>query len=165
MALRAGQRRMRPGKGIIRIQQVIECDRRPVGCAVARVARGGESCRGMIGVRRPRPIRLMATVAGGGKSRVVAVGVALRAWDRRVGAGQREHRCVIERGCRPVRGCVAQRAIRGEAGGNVIRIRRSSEVRLVAAIASRRCRHIGVFYVTLNAGHSRMGACQGVVGV
>lgn len=36
---------MRPGQGIIRIQQVIERDRRPVACAVARVARGWESCR------------------------------------------------------------------------------------------------------------------------
>lgn len=119
----------------------------------------------MIRVRRPRPIRLVAAVAGGGKSRVVAVRVALRTRNRRVGAGQREYRCVIERGCRPVRGCVAQRAIRREPAGDVIGIRGSGIVRLMATVAISRRSLVDVVCVALNTGQSRVGAGQGVVGV
>ena len=42
-------------------------------------------------------------------------------------------------------------------------VRRSGEVRLMAAIAGRRCSRIVVVHVTLNAGQSCMGSRQGVV--
>ena len=42
-------------------------------------------------------------------------------------------------------------------------ILRSGEIRLVAAIAGRRCSRVVVVHVTLDAGQSCMSSCQGVV--
>ena len=92
VALRAGQRRMHARQRIIRVLRVVEVDVCPIRCGVARVARGWEASRSVVGIRRAVPIRLMATEARCGQSRVVVISVALRAGDRGVRARQWENR-------------------------------------------------------------------------
>ena len=92
--------------------------------------------------------------------------MALHALQGGVCSCQRERRCAVVKGrCCPVRGRVTDRTIRGEAGGNVIRIRGSSEICLVAAIASRRQVTVVVVGVALNASQRRVRARQSKVGI
>ena len=67
---------------------------------------------------------------------------------------------MIKGGVEPCGGRVAHCAIRREAGGYVVRIRGSSEIRLMAAIAGRRCAGKDIIDVTQNAGNSCMRARQ-----
>ena len=100
---------------------------------MACITSGGESRRGVSGVCGSIPVCLVTSVAGGGKSGVVVVGMAGGAGNCGVRAGERE--CgvvVIELGRAPGARCMADGAVGGEAGGDVVGIRSSCEVRLVA---------------------------------
>ena len=104
--------------------------------------------------RRTLPICRVAAVAISGQcAAVIAVHMAQRAGDRGVRARQRKSgRAVIERGSRPVRCRMANGAIRGEAGGDVIRDRsakgrRAVPIRRVAAIAGGRAERVVVAHV------------------
>ncbi len=166
MALRALQGGMRAGQGVIRVQRVIEGgDRRPCGVAVAGVACGRESRGRVAGVGGSVEVRLVATDAGGGNRRVVVVGVALRAGQRSVRTGQREHRRVVERGRIERGGVVAERAVRWEAAGNVVRVSSALEILLVAAVAGRRQGGVVVVGVARRAGHGGMRPRQRERGV
>ena len=75
----------------------------------------------------------MTSVAGGGKSGVVVVSVAGGAGDGGVRASERECGVVVVEGGRaPGARCMADGAVGGKAGGDVVGIRSSCEVRLVA---------------------------------
>ena len=100
---------------------------------MARIASGRESRSSVSGVCGSIPVCLVTSVAGGGESRVVVVGVAGGAGDGGVRAGEGECRVVvIERGRAPGARRMADGAVGGEAGGDVVGIRSSREVRLVA---------------------------------
>ena len=100
---------------------------------MAGITSGGESRSGVSGVCGSIPVCLVASVAGGGKSGVVIVGVAGGARDRSVRAGERECGVVVVEGGRaPGARCMADGAVGGKAGGDVVGIRSSCEVRLVA---------------------------------
>lgn len=87
----------------------------------------------MTGVIRSRPVSLVASVAGCRQRGVVVVGMAGSALQSRVCSGKRKRSVVVvERGRTPCTRCVANGAVGREAGGHVIRIRRSCEVSLVA---------------------------------
>jgi hypothetical protein len=118
---------------------VIERGASPCRGCVACIASCGEPCRGMGRIRRSVPICLVAAVAGSWQRCVVVIGVARRTgngcmrtcqWERRV--------VVIEGGWAPAARGVANGAIRREPRSNVIGVRSSSEIRLMAGIACRR---------------------------
>ena len=96
VALDTGQRRVRACQRVVRIGGVIECDRRPVACAVAGVAGSRERGGCVIGIAGGVPIGLVAAKTAGWQRSVVAVRVALRAGQSRVRAGERKHRCMIK---------------------------------------------------------------------
>ena len=100
-----------------RERSVVVVERSPCprcGC-VARLASGREASCCMIRICRPIPVLLVASVTGGGKRRVVVIGVALRTLNRCVGSAQRERRVVaVERGRTPATRRMAYRAIGGE---------------------------------------------------
>jgi len=128
--MRAGERERR---GV-----VIEARSSPVSRGVAGRAGGGET---RCDVRRrvgTGVIGLVARVAIGRNRCVIVICVALYARQRGMGAGEREDSCVIEGRCRPRRRGVAQSAISGKAGSNVLWIVGSSEISLMAAIAGGR---------------------------
>ena len=87
--------------------------------------------------------------------------MALRTRHRRVEASQRERGCVVvEARWHPSSRRVAERAISGEAGSNVVRARRPRKVCLVAGVAIGRRRGIAVVSVALRARHRCMLARQ-----
>lgn len=96
---------------------VIESSSGPRRCRMARFARGRESSRCMIRVRRSIPICLVAPIAGRRQRRVVVIRMALRALQRCVRA--RKWECgvvVVEGGRNPGRCRVAYGAIRRKPG-------------------------------------------------
>lgn len=106
VALDATQRRVRARQSIVGIHRVIESDRgRPVDRVMARVASRREARGRVIGIRGSRPVCLMAAEASRRQACVIVIRMALRASQRGVCAGQREHRRMIERGWIPCR-CV-----------------------------------------------------------
>jgi hypothetical protein len=69
------------------------------GCGgMAGLAGGGESCRGMVRVRGPVVVRLVAGVAVRGQGGVVVVHVTTGAGHRGVRAGQGKRRVVVVKG-------------------------------------------------------------------
>ena len=120
---------------------VVVIERRSSPCrgGVACIASGRESSRCMGRIGRSVPIRLVAAVAGGWQRCVVVIGVARRTGNGCVCACQWERRvAVIEGGWAQAARGVANGAIRREPRSNVIGVRSSSEIRLMAGIACRR---------------------------
>jgi len=72
---------------------------------------------------------------------------------------------VIESRRRPTARGVAKRAIGGEPGRNVIRVRRPGEIRLVAGIAGSRRVRVIVVCMALGAGQRGMSSGQRIVGI
>ena len=137
VALRALQRDVRSGERKAR-GAVIECCARPRDGAVARVAGRREASLHVIRVGRGLKILHVAGRAGGGGQVVVAVHMALRAWQRGVSSGQREpSRCVIEGGSGPRDGGVAALADLREPDLGVVRVSGSLVVLQVAGDACR----------------------------
>jgi hypothetical protein len=64
VALRASQGRMHSRQRIVCIKRVIKCDRVPVGCVVAGIARRGKRRRHVVRVAGPCKVCLVAAVAG-----------------------------------------------------------------------------------------------------
>ena len=83
---------------------MIEGSRSPACGGVAEGAIGGETGCDVVGIGGPGEVRLMARVTGGWRRRVVVVGVALRAGDGCMRAGERVIRVesVVELGIEPV---------------------------------------------------------------
>ena len=123
---------------------------------MAGSAGSGEADLYVVGVVGSGIVRLMAGVTIRGHGCVVVVGVALRAGQRCMRARQREDRCVIECGRRPVGRGVAQGAIGGEARRDVGRIGCAGKVGLMATIAIGWKRQVVVIGVALRAGDSRV---------
>lgn len=151
-----------------RERRVVVIERRasPCRCGVACIASGRESCRGMGGIRRSVPIRLVAAIAGGWQRCVVVIGVARRAGNGCVCARQRECRVVvIKGGWAPAARGVADGAIRREPRSNVIGVRGSSKIRLMAGVACRRRRCVVIVRMALRAGQRRMHPRKWIVSV
>ena len=84
---------------------------------MAEGAVGGEASSDVRWIIRAGVVGLVAPVAGCGQGRVVVVGVALRAGQGGVGAGERKRSVVvIEGGAGPRCGVVAEGAVGGEGG-------------------------------------------------
>jgi hypothetical protein len=135
----AGRRNVRSGQGETG-SAVVKDSAEPIGCRVARRASGWirqghvvRSARIHSGVCRVLIICGVATVASGWqRAAVVAVHMAQSASNCGVRARQRERSgAVVERRCRPVRSRMADRAICGEPGRNVIRNRPAERRRAV----------------------------------
>jgi len=137
VALGALQRGVRTGQRKARAGVVERCSR-PTGGGVALRAIGGEAARHVVGIRGACEVGLMAAIArrvGAGQA-VVAIDVALLALQRGVRASQGEAGGrVIERRARPGSVVVALQAVGGEPCLNVIGIRRTVVVRLMASDA------------------------------
>jgi len=146
----------------LRVLRVIEGCAGPCGGGVAVLARGREELRlrRVTGVGCVVVVRLMASDASCGQSRVVAVDVAVGADPRRhsVRAGQREGRIVmVERGIGPD-GCVMTDFARsGEARGGVRRVRRARVVLLMARVAKSAVQGIVVVDVAIGTEPRRHG--------
>jgi len=138
---------------------VIESRRLPGGRVVAHSTRLWESGLHVVRVRRTREIRQMAGRARGAQTGEDAVHMACGAGNRDVRAGQWEICGVmVERSSRPGRCGVACRAVRREAGLDVIGIGGTVEIRQVAADAGlRRARESPVDVAGL-AAHAHMRA-------
>src|SRR5215467_11007113 len=116
VALRALQRRMRPGERESG-RGVIEGRVAPGGGGVALLARVWEVRLHVVWIRRSLEVLQVATDAAGVRTRqvVVAIHVALRALQRRMRPGEREASGrVIERGVAPRSGGVTLLTGRGE---------------------------------------------------
>ena len=101
----------------------------------------------------------VARDAGCRQSGELAVGVARGASQRSVGANQRKLGVVVvEDRIEPIRGGVADGAIGGEPGGNVVRIVCGVKCGQVTTGALRRGIHVVVVHVALRAGRVDMGA-------
>ena len=143
---------------------MIEVDIRPVGRGVACIARSGETRGCVIWIGRAVPIRLVTSETGCRQSRVVVVGVALRARDRRVSPREWKYRRVIEARRAPAAGGVTEGAVGWESGCGVIRIRRASEIGLMAGVAGRGCVCVVVVGMALGTRKGRVHARKRVVG-
>jgi hypothetical protein len=100
------------------------------------------------------------------QSRVVIVGVTRCTCHRDVRSGQwKGSVVVVERRGAPAAGGVANGAIRWKSRGNVIRIRRAVEIRLMARVTCRGCRRVVAIRVALHAGKCRVHPGQRVVGI
>jgi hypothetical protein len=147
---------------------VIEGGAAPVGGVMALLAGLREVRLHVIGIGRALEVCEVATDTSRIRAGqvVVAVHVALRAGDRRVGSGQGEAGGrVIKSRAAPVRGVVALLAGLREIRRHVIRIGRSLEIFQVAADTSRRRQVVVVVHVTLRALHRSVGASQREPGV
>jgi len=141
---------------------VVKRGRLPRSSAVANIALLREVSRHVIGVRCVLVVLQVATHAGRAGQVVVAVLVAVRALELQVPAGQRKAALgVIERGRLPGRRAVANGAVGGKSGGDVIRIRRSL-IGLHVARGACRTRQIEVSVsVAIGALQFGVGAAQG----
>ena len=140
---------------------VIKCRSGPVSSRVTSGTRGREASSNVIGIGCPGKIRFVASIAVGGHSRVVVIGMTCCAGDSRVRAGQRERRVVVVEGRRRPRRCVmAGRAGGGETGCHVIGVVSPGKVRLMARIAIGWNRRVVVIRMTLRARDGDMCAGQ-----
>ena len=96
MALYAGQRCMHSSQWIVGVGRVIEGDSGPVAGVMTGVAGGREGCCDMAGIGCSCEIRLVTSIAVGGKRCVVVIGMALRTRHSSMRAGQRKDRRMIE---------------------------------------------------------------------
>lgn len=159
VALRAGQSGMCAGQRKHRC--VIECGRSPVSGRVAQSAICREAGRHVSGVRGPGKIRLVAAVAGRWQRCIVVIGMATRARNSRMCAGQRESRVVMVKGRRrPGRSVMAGRAGCGEADLSVIGICCAVVIRRVAGVAIRRHGCVVIVGMALSAWNSKMSPRQ-----
>lgn len=108
-----------------------------VGVLVAVFARGGESCRSVIGIGRILVIRSVTSVTVPRCSMVHTVLVAGFTWNLRMPSGQNEELVVVERGLVPIgiSGFVAGIAVGGEARLRMVRVPGGIVVGFVAAVA------------------------------
>ena len=129
------------------------------GC-VARLAGCRKSSCRVVGIIGALIIRLMAAIAGGRKTRIVIVYVAVRAGNGNVGAGKRKRRVVmIKRALAPSHGVVADFAGCGKTQLNVIhRRQRIAVVRLMASHAGCAGQVVVVIDVAGSAGHADVRA-------
>jgi hypothetical protein len=163
VAQSAGDRRVRAGERERRVV-VIKDRPGPVCRRMAGVARCRESRSSVGGIRGSIPICLVAAIAGGRQRCVVIVRVAGRACNGCMESRQRERRgVVVKRGWAPGGRCVANRAIRRESRSNVIRIRGSSEVRLMTCIAGGWCVCVAVIDVALRTSQCRVETGKWIV--
>ena len=148
------------GSAVIRGEPCVIKDRaQPRSRVVARLARGREARRLMVGVGRAVVVRLMAAVASRRQSRVVVVHVALRTWDRDVEARQWEGgQIVVERRLQPGRRVVAHLTGVGESDRSMRRIVGAVVVRHVAGRACWVAQVIVPIHVTLRARSCQMHA-------
>jgi hypothetical protein len=118
----------------------------------------GRPARGhVVGIRRPREIRLVARIAVSRRTGEDVVYMTQIARDRRMRTGEWERRVVvIERRSGPICRRVAGAACCWESRSRVARIRRSIPVGLMAAIAGGRQRCVVVVRVAGRACDSRM---------
>ena len=116
---------------------VIEGRSGPGGCRMAGIARGRESRGGVIRICGSVPIGLVTAVAVRGKRREVIVRVTLRAGQGGMSSRERKDRCVVERRRAPTARRMANRTIGWETRSDMIGIRSSREVCLVATVAGR----------------------------
>jgi len=140
----------------LRVLCVIEGGACPRGGVVAVLARSREELRlcGVTGIRRLIVVGLMASDAGGGQSRVVAVDVAVGAhpWRHGMRTGQREGRVVVIEGrVRPGRSVVTELTSCGESGRRVHGIVRVRVVLLVTRIAQATVQRIVAVDVAIGA--------------
>jgi len=153
--VRAGQRK----RGVV----VVEGGIRPYRRVVAELARGGEPCRCMGGIRRARVVFLVARVAQRAVQRIVVVHMAVGTlpWWHRVRARQREASGgVIKLAVRPLHGVMTLLARGGEAG---VRHRRGRVVVVGLMTPDTSCRQSGVVIVgmAVRAGSRRHGMRSG----
>jgi len=102
---------------------VVEGGVGPRGSVVTKLARGGESCRGVRRIGGATVILLVARIAERAVQRIVVVDVAVGAGARRHGvlSGQLESGAgVVEGAVRPLHGVVAGFARRGESGRDMV---------------------------------------------
>lgn len=118
---------------------VIEGRSSPACGRVTSSASGGEACSHVIRVRGPGVVRFVTRVTVGRCSRKLTIDVTAAAWNGYMRSREREN-CfrMIEDRVGPFDRVVANRTICGEPGGNVARIGRRLEIRLVAGITVRR---------------------------
>lgn len=136
---------------------VVERSRNPCARVVAHVALLGESNLHVVGVVRILEILQMAADAGSVRQLVIVVHVALAALQRCVESRERKSSSrVIERGCSPCGGVVADRAIRRESRLYVIGIGRALVVLHVAGCACAAVQAVVRVHVALRALQSRM---------
>lgn len=163
MALRARYCGVRAGQRKGRVV-VIEGGHGPRRGVVAVGAGGGEPGSGVGRIIGSVPIHRVAGVAIGRNGCVVAVCVALHAGHGEMCPGQRKGaRRVIESGCGPAAGGMADAAIGGEAGSDVIGIRCSRESGLMAGVAGRRRGCVAVVRMALRTRHGCMHTRQRIV--
>lgn len=121
-----------------------------------------ESAGDVVRVRCLLEVRLVAGDAGGAETDEHPGGMATAACERYMRSRQRECRLgVIEYGAQPIRRAVADRAVGGEAGGNVVRVRGALKVFVVAPRASRRRAGEGAVHVALRASEADVRSGQG----
>ena len=145
---------------------VIESRTRPGGSVVAVLARSREELRlrRVARICRVVVVGLVASDAGRGQRRVVAVDVAIGALARRnrVRSRQRERRVVVvERRIRPDGRVVAQFARSGESGGGVRGTRGAGVILLMARVTQGAVQRIVVVDVAIGAGAGRYGVRAG----
>jgi len=161
VALRALHRRVRPGQREAS-RRVVKCRVIPSGCSVTLLAPRREPGLHVVRICRAVEVFHVARRAVGGSAHKLAIDVALRAGDRRMGARQREFRKGIVIECRLIpRSCVVARlaSIR-EPCLRVRRVVGLVKVRQVAADASSRRSHEFSARVARVAVQRRVGAGQ-----
>ena len=159
VAIGAGNRRVCTRKREERLD-VIEDRGDPCTRVGAYLAIRRESAGDVVRIRCLLEVRLVAGDAGGAETDEHPAGMATTACERYMRTRQRE--CclgVVEYGAQPIRRAVADRAVVGEAGGNVIGIRGLLEGRKVASRTLRWRAGKTSACVTLRAGNS--GMCSG----
>ncbi len=111
----------------------------PVGCRVALRANGREARALMIRIGRVEVVALMTEITVGGRALELSVDVAQGTRDVDMGAGQRERRVAVVKGCRgPAVRRMADRAVVIVIARDVIGIGYALVIRLVAGPAVRR---------------------------
>lgn len=139
--------------------RVVELRSFPLRGCVARLAGRGETSRFVVRVGGPVERIDMARDAVLWRPAEPSVNVALRALRRTVLSSERELR-VVECSALPLRSCMAQCAIGGEARSLVVRIRRRVVCRQMARIALLRSSRVLAVDMALLAGGRCVLACQ-----
>ena len=138
-----------------RVKTVVVIHRCPRRLAVATRTIGAEMRRRVVRIRRLREVIRVATRAGIGRIRVIAL-VAVVAAHRRMRPHDRVNAVVIKCRRRPAAFTVALRAIRRKVQRRVIRIGGSGIVRCVAARTGVRGIIIVAIFMTFFTGNAHM---------
>jgi len=128
---------------------------------VAHLAIRGEAAGGVVRIRSALEVRQVAGDARRVQRGELPAGMANAASQRKMRSRQRKRRLGVIKSCAgPGRGAVADRAIRGEACGNVVRVGSGLELLVVAGETVRgRCSEVAAS-VALRAGHAYVGSGQ-----